>query len=366
MRDVPYVNLARQFATERDVLMAVTEDVFATGQWVGGAQVETFEKAAAEKMGAKFAVAVGSGTDALIFGLQALGIGPGDEVITPPNSFVASTAAIVYAGAKPVFADVLDDQMIDPERIEAAVTTKTRAILPVHLTGRVGEMDEIRGIAERHGLAVIEDAAQSVGSRYKDRFSGTLGHVGAFSAHPLKNLNALGDAGFALTDDSDVAKRLRRLRNNGLVDRDTVAEWGRVSRMDCVQAAILTHKLGTLDRIIECRRANAARYRARLHPAAVFAPQERDYALDTYHTFVIQVDRRDELQAHLAENGIGTAIHYPVPIHLQPAAAGLGYGPGDFPVAESQAGRILSLPIHQDMTNEDIDYVADVINGFYA
>ncbi len=365
MRQIPYVNLAAQFAEERDAILSLTEKVYAGGYWVGGPEVENFEDAVAEYLGTKHAVALSSGTDALILGLRALDIGPGDEVITPPNSFVSSTAAIVLLGAVPVFADVLIDQNIDPDKIEAAITPRTRAIMAVHLTGRVADMERIGEIADSHGLRVIEDAAQSIGSTFNGKKGGAFGDIGCFSAHPLKNLNAAGDAGFAATDDAGLSERLRRLRNNGLESRNIVSEWGWVARMDSLQAAILSHRLGKLDSVIAKRRDNAALYRKQLDPAHVFMAAERISEFNTYHTFVVQVDRRDALISHLAAMGIGCAVHYPVPLHLQPAARDLGYKAGDFPVAEAQAGRILSLPVHQFLSAGDVRYVADAINGFY-
>ncbi len=365
-RRVPYVDLAGQWAEERDELLPIIERVLAGGHWVGGAEVARFEQAVAALCGVRHAVALNSGSDALSLALAALGIGPGDEVITPPNSFIASTAAIVQVGARPVFADVQDDQNVDPERVEAAITTRTKAVMPVHLTGRIADMTPILEIAERHDLPVVEDAAQSIGSRYDGRMSGSLGQVGCFSTHPLKNLNACGDGGFVTTDDAGIAEAVRALRNHGLADRDTVTRFGQVSRMDSLQAAILAYRLGRLDDTIRQRRANAALYWERLDPASVFVPAEREGTIDSYHTFVVQVDRRDELQAFLKARGIGSAIHYPVPIHLQPAAKDLGYGPGDFPVAERQAGRILSLPVHQMMSREDVCYVAEQVNAFYG
>ena len=363
-REVPYVNMAAQWAEERDALLPVIERVLAGGQWVGGPAVAEFEAAAAKLCGVAHAVALNSGTDALVLGMAALGIGPGDEVITPPNSFIASTAAIVHLGARPVFVDVGDDQNIDPERIEAAVTPRTKAVMPVHLTGRMADMEPIMAVAERHGIWVVEDAAQSAGSRYDGRMSGSFGRVGCFSTHPLKNLNACGDGGFLTTEDDAVAETVRALRNHGLVTRDSVARFGQVSRMDSLQAAILQFRLGRLDETIRRRRANAALYRERLDRERVFIPDDRERAFDSYHTFVIQVERRDALQAFLQAHGVGTAVHYPVPIHLQPAAADLGYRAGDFPVAELQAGRILTLPINQTLGPEDIAYVADLVNDF--
>lgn len=363
-REIPYVDLAAQWADEREALLPIIERVLAEGQWVGGPAIAEFEAAAARLCGVAHAVALNSGTDALALGMAALGIGPGDEVITPPNSFVASTAAIVQLGARPVFVDVGEDQNIDPARIGEAITGRTKAVMPVHLTGRIADMAPILEIAERHGLLVVEDAAQSVGSRYDSRPSGSFGHVGCFSTHPLKNLNACGDGGFLTTDDAEVADAVRALRNHGLVTRDTVARFGQVSRLDNLQAAILTFRLERLGDTIRRRRANAAIYRERLDPAHVFVPPDREREFNTYHTFVVQVDRRDELQAYLRAQGVGTAIHYPIPIHLQPAADGLGYRAGDFPVAERQAKRILTLPINQTLSPEDVDYVADRVNAF--
>jgi dTDP-4-amino-4,6-dideoxygalactose transaminase len=366
MRTVPYVNLPAQYAEEKAVLAPVIDAALASGQWIGGPLVEQFEQAAARYIGAPHVISVASGTDALILALRALDIGAGDEVITPPNSFVASTAAIFFAGATPVFADVQPDQNIDPAAIEAAVTPRTKAIMPVHLTGRVAGMDAIMRIAAKHNLAVVEDAAQAMGSRYNNRHAGAIGHIGAFSAHPLKNLNAMGDAGFLATSDAAVADRLRRLRNNGLIDRNTVAEWGVVSRLDNVQAGILSHRLTQLDAVVAARRANAEAYRRQLNAKAIFMPPCQAAEFNSFHTFVIQVDRRDELQRYLGERGIGTAIHYPVPIHLQPAARELGHKIGDFPATERQAQRILTLPINQFLTADDVAYVAETVNEFYA
>lgn len=360
---IPYVDLAAQFREERADLLAVVERTLASGSYIGGSEIEALEQDLAKLCETREAVALNSGTDALIFALRALGIGPGDEVITPPNSFVASTGAVVQVGATPVFVDVQPDQNIDPTKIAAAVTKQTRAIMPVHLTGRVCDMDPILEIARRHGLAVIEDAAQAIGSRYHGKTSGSFGDVGCFSCHPLKNLNACGDAGFIVTNDAKLASAIRVLRNHGLVGRDSVDQFGLVSRMDTLQAAILRYRLGRLPSIVERRRKNVALYRTLLHPAA-FNPPERADEFIAYHTFVIQTDRRDELKAHLAAHGIETAIHYPVPIHLQSAAAHLGYGRGAFPVCERQADRILTLPIHPWLSEDDVAIIAQATNQF--
>ena len=365
-RQVPYVNFAAQFAAERAEIMARVEHVFARGEFVGGGPIETLEQELAAYVGVRHAVALNSGTDALILGLRALGIGPGDEVITATNSFIASTAAIVAVGATPVFADVRDDQNIDPDAVAAAVTPRTRAIKPVHLTGRVADKRQIMDIEARHDLFVIEDAAQSIGSRYQERQAGSFGTLGCFSTHPLKNLNAAGDAGFVATNDDTIAQKVRLLRNHGLIDRNTVELWGTVSRMDVLQAELLRLRLAGLDAVIERRRRNAETYRRLLQGTPVFVPPCRNQEFNTFHVFVIQVDRRDALQAFLAREGVGTAVHYPVPIHLQPAARALGHKRGDFPITERQAERILSLPIHQYLDADDQAYVADRIRAFYS
>ncbi len=349
--------------------MSAVRDVFEGGFFVGGDPVDALEAALAEHVGVKHVIGVNSGTDALILTMRAYGIGPGDEVITPPNSFVASAAAVVAVGATPVFADVLADQNIDPEAVAGAVTERTRAIMPVHLTGRIADMNPIMALARERGIRVIEDAAQSFGSKYDNRFAGSIGDAGCFSAHPLKNLNAAGDAGFVATDDGALADRIRQLRNHGLIDRNTVQEWGTVSRLDTLQAAILLSRLETLDETIAVRRRHAARYRDGLAdvPADdLFIPPCRNIEFNTFHTFVIQVSRRDELQAFLRARGIETAIHYPKPIHLQPAARALGHKAGDFPVTEAQSERIISLPIHQCLGEADIDLVTQSIREFYA
>jgi dTDP-4-amino-4,6-dideoxygalactose transaminase len=365
-RGIAYVDIPAQYAEERAALVEIFDRVMAEGQMVGGREIDNLERELAAFHGVKHVVALNSGTDALHLGLVAMGVGPGDEVITPPNSFVASTAVVVEAGARPVFVDVLEDQNIDPAKIEAAITPRTKAIMPVHLTGRVADMDAVMAIAKKHGLMVIEDSAQAIGSRYRGKLSGTFGEIGCFSAHPLKNLNAGGDGGFLTTNDDKMAETVRLLRNHGLADRNTVVRFGRVSRMDTLQAAILRYRLGRLPSIIERRRQNAALYQQLLDPSLVYLPPERSHEFIAYHTLVVQVDQRDALQAHLGERGIGTAIHYPIPIHLQPAAASLGHQRGDFPICERQAERILTLPVHPWLTAADVRTVAGTVNDFLA
>jgi dTDP-4-amino-4,6-dideoxygalactose transaminase len=363
--DISYVDLAAQWSSERDELLPLIEKVLASGQYVGSDEVSRFEKDAASYFGVTYACALNSGTDALMYGLAALGVKPGDEVITPPNSFIASTAAIVHLGAIPVFVDVQPDQNIDPSLIRQAITQKTKAIMPVHLTGRVANMLAICEVANEYCLAIIEDAAQAAGSSLENTKAGAWGSIGCFSAHPLKNLNAFGDAGFVLTQDKEIFDKITRMRNHGLTSRDTVEEFGYVSRLDSIQAAVLRNRLTRLDDIIFQRKENAKLYKRMLSRQYVFIPPDGPSEDNAWHTFVIQVDNRDSLRDYLRGEGIETAVHYPIPIHLQPAAKYLGYSRGSFPEAERQAGRILTLPIHHHLKVSQVERVALAINRFF-
>lgn len=362
---VKYVSLDEQWAQERPELLDRIDKVLASGNYVGGEVVEEFEEKVARACGTKHAVALNSGTDALVCSMHALGIGRGDEVITVPNSFVASTATIVHVGATPVFVDVLEDQSMDVNKIEEVITSKTKAILPVHLTGRMTNMAEITRIAKKHNLMVVEDCAQSIGSKFDGKLSGAWGDVGCFSAHPLKNLNACGDGGFVTTNDNNLAEKIKLMRSHGLQDRNTVLSFGYVSRLDVIQAAILIYRLEKLEDVIRRRRENAADYINILKPKHIFWPAQNKRYFDTFHTFVIQVDRREELITYLGQKGVQTAIHYPVPIHLQPAAKNLGYSRGDFPITEKQSERILTLPINQFLKTAQISYISEQINSFF-
>jgi dTDP-4-amino-4,6-dideoxygalactose transaminase len=360
---IPYVNLSAQFAEEKAELMARIEAVLASGMHIGGPEVDALEQEIAAYLGTRHTVALNSGTDALNFAMVAAGIGPGDEVITPPNSFVASTAAIIRAGATPVFADVRWDGLLDPDAVAAAVTPRTAAIMPVHLWGGVCDMDALWLIAERRGLAIIEDAAQAMGTRHRDRRAGALGTVGCFSAHPLKIFNALGDAGFITTDSADIADRVRLLRNHGLINRDTVSEFATVSRLDALQAAVLRYRLGRLDAMTERRRANVELYRSLLAHVPIRLPVEKPYEFHTFVNFVSQCDRRDDLQKHLSAKGVQAVVHYNTPIHLQPAANTLGCRRGQFPVTERLCETILALPANQTLAQDDIAFVSSQIRA---
>lgn len=362
---IPYVNLNLQWKKEKKQLIKIINQTLENDNWVGGRNINKFEKNISKICNTKYAVGLNSGTDALTFGLYLLGVRRGDEVITIPNSFIASTSTIVHVGAKPVFVDVLSDQTMDPSLLEKAITKKTRAIMPVHLTGRISEMNEINKIAKKYNIPVIEDAAQSIGSKYYNKPSGSLGSIGCFSAHPLKNLNAIGDAGYLTTNNKKIYEKVIELRNHGMINRNKIKNFGYVSRMDNLQAAVLNYRIKNLKNVIQKRRENFNFYKKYLDPKYVFIPTEKKYQFNTYHTFVVQVNKRDQLKKYLKKNKVSTVIHYPIPIHLQPAARFLRYKKGSFKNTEHQAKKILSLPINQFLTKNEIKFISEKINYFY-
>jgi len=364
MRNIPYVDLRRQHVPIKDEILHAVGRVIDSAGFILGEEVERFERKVAEYCRTEYAIGVNSGTDALFLSLKAYGIGQGDEVITVPNSFLATASSIVAAGARPVFVDVGDDLNINPELVERKITRSTRAIIPVHLTGRPVDMDPIMRIARAHNLIVVEDAAQAIGAEYKGRKVGSIGDCGCFSLHPLKTLNACGDGGVITTNDQNLHTSLVQLRNIGLKNRDESDTWGYNSRLDAIQAAILTVKLKYLDLWIEQRRSNAKYYIQHLGDV-VRVPDDEGADKPVWHTFVIETEQRDELQEHLELNGVGTRIHYPIPIHLQHAAKSLGYQKGDFPVCERQAQTILSLPVYQGLTKDELAHVVDAVTSFF-
>jgi dTDP-4-amino-4,6-dideoxygalactose transaminase len=365
LMNVPYVQLEIGETSYKGKLLSAVDRVLTHGKYILGPEVEVFEKQFAQHCGTKYALGVDNGTNAIILSLLALGIGPGDEVITAPNSYLASASSIALAGAMPVFVDVRDDFNIDPEKIEAAITPRTRAIIPVHLTGRPAEMDVILEIARRHNLKVIEDCAQAVGAAYKGRRVGSYGDTGCFSLHPLKNLAATGDGGVITTNDTDVYNYLLKARNHGLRNRDECDFWSYNSRLDTIQAAMLLVKMEYLDEWTEKRRHNAAFYQSRL-ANVVKCPEDSSDYYSVYHTFIVRAPKRDQLLSYLEERGIGSKVHYPIPIHLQRAAASLGYGKGSFPVTEAQTETILSLPVYPELSDDQLGYVASNILKFYG
>lgn len=361
---IPYVNLKKQWVEEKKHLSKIILKVLSSGNFIGGEDISRFEKLLCKYIGCKYAVALNSGTDALTLGLKLIGISKGDEVITPSNSFISSTSSIVHLGARPKFIDVLPDQNIDPDKIESLITSKTKAIMPVHLTGRVCEMDKILKIAKKHSLFVVEDAAQSIGSKYKNRMAGTFGNVGCFSTHPLKNLNACGDGGFITTNDYNIYKKASSLRNNGLIDRNNIETFGYLSRMDNIQAAILIYRLKKLNKIIFKRRYNALQYLQNIKNSKINMIFEKKHQFNTYHTFVIQTEHRNDLKLYLEKNNVETAIHYPIPIHMQPIASKYVINKKNLKITEDQSKKILSLPIHQYLSNKEIKKIISLINNF--
>ncbi len=361
---VDYVDFPQQYANQREEILNLLDQTMASGQYILGEVVEQFEAGFAALCQSRYGIGVADGTDALILSLKALDIGPGDEVITVSNSWISSASSIALVGARPVFVDVKDDQNLDPDLLEAAITPQTKAIMPVHLTGRCAEMDPILKIAEEHKLFVVEDAAQAVGAKYHGRLAGSMGICGCFSLHPLKNLNGAGDGGIIVTDDKSLAEKICLLRNHGLKSRNEIAFWGYNSRLDSLQAAILNYRLPKLPQVIEQRREFANIYR-RILETVVYCPQDLPGCYDTYHLFVIQTPHRDALKNYLADHGIQTAIHYPIPIHLQPCSRYLNYKKGDFPHVEKQSYEILSLPIHNSLSTQDIEFVAESITNFF-
>jgi dTDP-4-amino-4,6-dideoxygalactose transaminase len=362
---VPIVELKSQYRAHQAELDAAIREVLEASWFILGQQGEAFETEFAAYCGARYAVGVGSGTEALHLALLACGVGPGDEVITVPNTAVPTVCAIDFAGATPVFADIDPVSFtLDPAELGRRLTPRTKAIVPVHLYGQPAEMAPILDFARRHGLRVIDDAAQAHGAECRGRRVGALAAATAWSFYPSKNLGAYGDAGAVTTDDPEVADRLRMLRNYGEAERYRHTIRGFNSRLDEIQAALLRVKLRHLDEWNDRRRAIAARYEATLCHPEVELPTEARWARHVYHLYVIRARRRDALREHLRAREIGAQIHYPLPVYRQEAYAYLNVPPGDCPEAERAAGEILSLPIYPELTDAQVDAVAEGVNEF--
>jgi dTDP-4-amino-4,6-dideoxygalactose transaminase len=361
---VPFVDLQAQYPAIALEISEAVAKVIHDADFILGRDVGLFEEEFAAYCEAKYAVGVDSGTSALELALRAYDIGPGDEVITAANTFIATALAISHAGAKPVLVDVDPyTYTIDVAKIAEAITARTKAILPVHLYGHPAHMDPIRELAEKFGLVVIEDACQAHGSRYKGKRAGSLGHAAAFSFYPGKNLGAFGDGGIVVTDDHEIAKRLEMMRNYGQKEKYHHQFRGYNRRLDTLQAAILRVKLKYLDKWNAARRWNAKLYQECLDGAGVVTPNEAAGAESVWHLYVIRTENRDMVRENLLSRGISPGIHYPIPIHLQPAYKDLGYKRGDFPITEGHAERILSLPMYAELTPESIKYVAQSIRA---
>ncbi len=356
--NVPFVDLRTQYLSIKPEIDAAIQRIIDKTAFVGGDDLKGFESEFAAYCGTDGCVGVANGTDALYLALRGLGIGSGDEVITVPNTFIATAEAIGNCGATPVFVDVLEDTMLmDPGLIESAITPRTKAIMPVHLYGQVCDMDRILEIAGRHGLWVIEDCAQAHGARWKGKRAGSFGDVAAFSFYPGKNLGAYGDGGAVVSDDLDLLARIETLANHGRLDKYTHAVQGVNSRLDGIQCAILRVKLAELDGWNAGRRANASRYTDLLEGSVVGTPKVNPDAEPVWHLYVVRVSNRDEFQTRLKELGIATGVHYPLPLHQQPAYAHLGIPEGAYPVSEKLAGEIVSLPMFAELTPEQVEFV---------
>jgi dTDP-4-amino-4,6-dideoxygalactose transaminase len=357
---VPHFDLKKQFSSLRDEIREALDRVCSSTSFILGEEVSEFEKEFAAFCEVKYCVALNSGTSALHLALLALGVKPGDEVITTPNTFIATAEAICYAGAKPVFVDIDPKTAnLDPALIELVVTDRTKAILPVHLYGRPADMEPILETARKRSLAVIEDACQAHGARYRGRRVGGIGHAAAFSFYPTKNLSAYGEGGALTTDDPAIAALVRALRNHGQSGSYTHARIGYNYRMEGFQGAVLRVKLKRLEQWNGRRKEIAALYRSVLQGAKVEIPPDDPRDERVYHLFVVYVERRDAVRAALEARGVHTAIYYPRPVHLQPAFAALGFGPGSFPQAERACARALSMPLFPEMSDEQVRYAAE-------
>jgi dTDP-4-amino-4,6-dideoxygalactose transaminase len=362
---VPLLDLAAQArSVEAEVKEAVIR-VLDSQRYVLGPEVEALENEIASFCGVGHGVAVRNGSDALVMSLMALGIGPGDDVIVPTFTFFATAGSVARVGAKPVFVDVLPDTFnIDPDAVAAAVNSRTRAIMPVHLYGQCANMDALTTIAKKHGLAIVEDAAQAIGAKRNDRGVGSYGTAATLSFYPTKNLSAVGEGGMILTNDGHLATRLRAFRNHGQTGTYEHAWIGGNFRLDGIQGAALRVKLRRLPAWNEARRHNAARYDSGLKDAGVVTPVAEDCSYHVYHQYTIRSPRRDALRGHLKAAGVDSGVYYPLPLHLQPCFSYLGYAKGAMPVAEKASEQVLSLPIFPEMSREQQDHVISVIRSF--
>jgi dTDP-4-amino-4,6-dideoxygalactose transaminase len=364
--EVKFFDLKEQNDAVKDEVLSDIKELIDRNQFVFGPKIEGLEKQIAKWCGAKYATALSSGTDALLAALMAIGIKPGDEVITTPFTFFATVGSIVRSGATPVFADIDADTFnIDPADVESKVTKNTKCIMPVHLYGQCADMDEINRIAKKNGLMVIEDAAQAIGADINGGKAGSLSDIGCFSFFPTKNLGGFGDSGMTICSDERLYEKISMLRNHGSAKRYYHEYIGGNFRMDAIQAAALSAKLKNLDGYIIKRRKNAALYRECLNTKGAALPVEVDGYLHTYNQFVIKAERRDELKDFLEKNGIGSQIYYPLCLHEQSCFKYLGYKPGDFPAAEEISKKCLALPIYPELKEDGIRYVSEKINEFY-
>ena len=362
---VPLLDLKAQYGTIRDEVLAGINEVLDAQRCIGGPKIDEFEKAVAEASDCAYAVGVSSGTDAILNTLMSLDIAPGDEVITTPFTFFATVGCIARVCAKPVFVDIDPKTYnIDVAQIEAAITDKTKAIMPVHLFGQMADMDPIMAVAKKHGIAVIEDAAQSITSVYKGRKAGSIGTAGCFSFFPSKNLGGIGDGGMIVTNDAELGERMKVMRTHGQTAQYKHKYIGGNFRLDPIQAVALSVKLPYLDSWSAARRANAEYYNNKFAGTVVQTPYINPDCVSIYNQYVIRVPKRDEVLEHLRANDIGCAVYYPLCLHLQECFAYLGYKEGDCPVSEKASGEVLALPVYPELTDEMKDFVAETVLSF--
>ena len=365
MRKIEIIDLKKRFQDEKHEIMKCVNRVLKKGNLVLTPELNNFENSICKFTGSKYCLGVNSGTDALMMSLWSSGISRGDEVITSPISFIASASSIIHIGATPVFVDVDDDLNMNPDLIEQSITKKTKAIMPVHWTGRVCKMDKILKIARKHNLIVIEDAAQSIGALYKKKHAGTFGKVSAFSTHPLKNLNALGDGGFVVTNEKRLYDKIKLYRNHGLKGRDNVEIIGVNSRLDSLHAEVLNFRLKRLKNIISKRQKNINLYRKLINSNKIRVIEDKKIEHNAYVMFIALCEKRDELQKYLSKFNIQSLVYYKTPLHLHKATRFLGYAKGDFPNAEKLAKKVLSFPHHQYLKKKEVEFVSKKINDFY-
>jgi len=364
---VPLLDLGRQYAPLKEELDAAVLRVMAHGRFINGPEVAEFEKAAAGYVGAKHAIGVASGTDALLVALRAVGVGPDTEVIMPTFTFFATAGTVHNLGAKPVFVDIDPDTYnLDPARIEAVISNKTRAIMPVHLFGQCADMTPLLKVADAHGIPVVEDAAQALSASHGEQMAGTIGKLGCFSFFPTKNLGCLGDGGLIVTDDDELSELIRKLKAHGAKPKYYHQLVGYNSRLDTIHAAALLVKLPHLDAWSRHRRVNAARYDELLADVPVRRPTDAGRGYHIYNQYTIELDRRDEFREHLRSRNVGHEVYYPVPLHRQECFAHLGYNKGDFPVSERAVGRVCALPIFPELTPDEQDYVVQAVKDFVS
>ncbi|WP_246944214.1 DegT/DnrJ/EryC1/StrS family aminotransferase [Bacillus pinisoli] len=364
--EIPLVDTAEQYLSLEKEINKEIVNVLASGQYIMGPKVEEFERAIAAYCEVKYAIGVANGTDALLLTLEALGIGAGDEVITTPFTFFATTEVISRLNAIPVFVDIDPDTYnIDTSKIEAAITPKTKAIIPVHLFGQPANMDEIVDIAEQRSLYVIEDACQAIGSLYKGRKVGSMGIAGCFSFFPTKNLGGFGDGGMIVTNDADLTSKVKRLRIHGSSQKYYHTHIGYNSRLDPIQAAALHVKLPHLDSYNQMRRKKAAIYNDSFKNLPLKLPTEQECSDSVYHLYIIQTPLREQLMTYLQEHGIQTGIYYPVPLHLQEVYQHLGYKKGDLPESEKASTCTLALPLYPELTKDNQSYIISIVRQFF-